>query len=723
MKRLSKKAIVRLAGLLFAMGCASCSSNDSSTPDGDASSGPDAPSSDATAADGSGIDASAQEASASDTSTADGSGKDASTQDASAEASTQDASAPDGSIADASVQDVSIQDVSIQDVAVPDAPPPDASGSTIGLVNPRTVPVTASTPLAVTSGATLPANSATGVPVDTVLRIGFDSAPTLGATGTLAIHKVSDDSIVDTINVADPYAIYEGTPDGGAAVNGLTTNQTSSKVNVIGGLTTGIDQVRVVNYVPIMISGNTATIFPHNNKLAYATSYYVTVDAGLFTGTLSSTSFPGISSTTGWTFTTKATAPATLDVAADNSADFATVQGAIDAVAAGSSAPLTIGIAPGVYQELLFLRNKKNITFHGTNNGLDAVIQYDNSDGFNFGVGAGQAVVTGTIPGYGAAAGTLAGGGRSVFLMTGANGTVLDGITVKNLHGQSSRVLPTLPTSTTVPAGATSGVTFSDVNTAVTQAETIYFNTSFTSTTPAATLVATHSNFVSYQDTLELKGFSWFYDCFVTGDTDFIWGNPNAALFERSEIKSRVNDNGASVVQSRAYLSFGATLTPATFDQSYPGFVFLNSALTKEPGTFTAYLARSPGLAATSGAVPLVYYLQYDIVSYIGCSMDTHIAPVGWNVAGGNPPGANVSANPVAGWREYRSVTPAGAPVDVSQRLVNPSPAGTVGNPGGSIQLSDANVATFFPDRATILHGATDGTFTTTGVATFSPAP
>jgi hypothetical protein len=103
--------------------------------------------------------------------------------------------------------------------------------------------------------------------------------------------------------------------------------------------------------------------------------------------------------------------------------------------------------------------------------------------------------------------------------------------------------------------------------------------------------------------------------------------------------------------------------------------------------------------------------------------MDSHIAPVGWNVSGSNPPGANVRPNPVAGWREYKSLAPDGGALDVSQRLVDPSPAGTTANPGGSLQLSDSNAATFFPDRAAILHGATDGTFTTTGLPTFAPAP
>jgi len=604
------------------------------------------------------------------------------------------------------------------DAAVDTAPPPAP-----GLVNPRTVPVTASTPLAVASGALLPASGASAVPIDTLLRIGFDATPTLGATGTIAIHLASDGSVVDSINIADLYAVYDGT------TSRLTTNQTSSKVNLIGGLKSGVNQVRVVNYIPVFIDGNTATIIPHNNKLAYGLSYYVTIDDGVLVGTQSSTQFAGISAATAWTFTVKATAPTTFSVAADNSADFATVQGAIDAVPSNNSNPAPlVTIAPGVYQELLFIRGKNNITLRGSNNGLDTVIQYDNCDGFNPGTGGGQTVGTpgagGTIPGYGAGAAPLTGGGRAVLLTSSASGLVLDSLTIKNLHAQGSRILPTLPASAAVPAGSTSAPTYVNYNSAVTQAETVYFNTTYAFTAgvgTAGTFVARHSNFISYQDTLQLKGFAWLYDCFVTGDTDFIWGNANTALFERCEIKSRNNPNGSSVVQSRAYLGADSVNTvPASFNTSYLGFVFLNCALTKEAGSFTAYLARSPGAVTVTAATPFLYG-QYDIVSYIGCSMDSHIAPVGWSTS--NPPGANVRPNPVTGWREYRSTTPTGVSLDVSQRLADPSPGGTTANPGGSLQLSDASAAAFFADRATILHGATDGTYTSTGLAAFNPTP
>ena len=85
--------------------------------------------------------------------------------------------------------------------------------------------------------------------------------------------------------------------------------------------------------------------------------------------------------------------------------------------------------------------------------------------------------------------------------------------------------------------------------------------------------------------------------------------------------------------------------------------------------------------------------------------------------------GANVRPNPVTGWREYHSVSPNGQLLDVSQRLPDSTPPDAGAPPAGSIQLSDANVASFFPNRATILHGATDGTYTTTGLTTFSPVP
>jgi pectin methylesterase-like acyl-CoA thioesterase len=562
-----------------------------------------------------------------------------------------------------------------------------------GLANERVVPVAPSDTLQVQPGETLPNNDATDVPVDTLLRIGFDNAPALGGGGTIRIYRASDQVVVDTIDLRDPYAIYDG------SVGRLTTHLTSSKLNIIGGLRSGIDEVRVVNYVPVIVNGNTATIYPHNNKLAYGTQYYVMIEDGVLEGAIDGEQFTGVAANE-WTFATKATAPTTYNVAEDNSAEFATVQGAIDAVPAGNRSPVTINIAPGVYQELLFIRNKHNVTLRGTDS-VETVIQYENCDGFNPGTGASQRV---TSPGEGGTLppGPLSAGGRAVFLMSAADLLTLDSITLKNTHAQGS---------TTLLDGTLlrEGLAFVNYRSAITQAETIYFNTGFSSSTPAARLVAKHSNFVSYQDTIQVKGWSWFYDCFITGDVDFIWGNANAALFERCEIKSRFRRNPAYIVQSRAYLGFGGTSTPPDYNRSYPGFVFLNSALTKEDGVFTSYLARSPGAPAVHGNAPTYYYYNYDIVAFINSTMDSHIPALGWFT-----PGPNVVGNAVTGWREYGSFTPDDMPMDVSNRLSRTSsPPSTTGH--DSIQLTSADIDVFFANRALILSGATNGTWTTTG--------
>jgi pectin methylesterase-like acyl-CoA thioesterase len=569
-------------------------------------------------------------------------------------------------------------------------------GPRAGLATARSVP-TAPSPLAtVDPGTTLPASGDTAVPVDTLLRIGFDAAPTLGASGTIAIHKSSDGSIVDTIKLEDPYLTYSNKVVcrfvGGSCVDLNTT-----KANLIGG---NAEQVRMVNYVPVGISGNTAVIFPHNYKLAYNTQYYVTMDAGVLTGKRGGSDFAGIANNSTWTFTTKAVQPATYNVAANNTKDFATVQGAIDAIAKGSSAAITINIDPGVYQEMLFIRGKKNISFQGSGTGVDTVIQYDNSDSFNPAVGANFAPTTlGTAPGspptIAAATTSVSGGGRAVLLISSSTQLGFDGITLKNTHAQG------------VVLSATTG-TYDGTYSPSPQAETMYFNGNAT-----ATLIAKRSNFVSYPDTVQLKGFNWFYDCFLTGDVDFIWGAANTALFERCELQSRANPNGGYVVNARNYAPDTAGAShPTSLTNAYAGFVFLNSAFTREDATVSAFLARSQG-PLTSGSP----YYGYDDVAVINCSMDAHIPQAGWSLATqkSGVTGPNVAPNAVIGWREYRSFTPGGQWVDVSQRLANNTSTTSTGF--GSIQLTDANVSTFYPDRATILGGATDGTLSTAGGA------
>src|SRR5262249_5399603 len=125
-------------------------------------------------------------------------------------------------------------------------------------------------------------------------------------------------------------------------------------------------------------------IYPHNNLLEYNKSYYVQIDPGVLT--LSDGSFTGISGKTGWTFTTKKTAPAAdsarLVVSGDGSGDFNTVQGALDSLPDKNGKQATIFIRNGTYEEIVYFRNKTNVTLIGEDRDK-VVVQYANNEVFN----------------------------------------------------------------------------------------------------------------------------------------------------------------------------------------------------------------------------------------------------------------------------------------------------------------------------------------------------
>jgi pectate lyase len=400
--------------------------------------------------------------------------------------------------------------------------------------------------------------------------------------------------------------------------------------------------VRRVNTTPIRIDGNTAMIVPHANKLAYGTEYYVAIADGVFTGTtLGGLPFAGIGKLGGWSFTTKAAPPTvtTLTVDDDGAADFRTVQGALSHAmqALAKATPVTINVKNGTYDELLYLNGKDNVTIRGESR--DGVtIRYTNNETLNPGTGSSQSP---------AIAGSPA-GGRAVMLVEAADMLVLDNLSMTN---------------TTIRSASISG-----------QAETVYFNSD-------TRLVARNASFYSEQDTLNLKGWAWFYNTLVAGNVDFIWGSSHATLFENSEIRS-VGDSasatsGGYVLQARV---------PVAADI---GYVFLNSSLTHGPGpgpihgdvpAGTTYLARSPGGTAS-----------WDNIAFVNCKMDSHVAAAGWAGLGVNGQPAPNPAVPSAdaGWREYGSTTLAGVPIDLRLRV-------------GGYALTDAEVAARFATRAKV---------------------
>nr|WP_315213500.1 pectinesterase family protein [uncultured Duganella sp.] len=419
-----------------------------------------------------------------------------------------------------------------------------------------------------------PAAHAADVQVDTPLRITFDKPPVLGTEGAVRIYRVADRALVDELRPGED-------------------------VDVIGNAQQ--EYKRVVRYTPIIVQGTTATIRPHNAKIDYDTEYEVVVDTGVFTN----------ASIAPWTFRTRAAAPAgdSLSVDDDGPADFRTVQGALNHAMRQTSraAPVSIRIANGRYDQLLYLRGKDNVTLHGESRD-GVILEATNNDGINPGTGAGRGPLT-----------PAANGGRSVFLIEDADMVTLDNLTLIN---------------NTVRARSKGG-----------QAETLVFSSD------RGRLVARDASFFSEQDTIQVKGYSWFYRTLIAGNVDFIWGGNRAALFEDSEIRT-VGDSahaggGGYIVQAR------------TVAAGEPGFVFLNSRLTHGPGPLgndvpagTAYLARQ-GPPAT-----------WDNVSFINCRMDRHIAAQGWAPKKPRTP----EANPGAGWGEFGSMDLAGRPLDLSQR-------------------------------------------------------
>ena len=259
----------------------------------------------------------------------------------------------------------------------------------------------------------------------------------------------------------------------------------------------------------------------------------------------------------------------TLSVKADGSGDFCTLQAALNhAVGLGKDASVTVNLGEGTFPGLLYLRNKNNLTIRGAG-AEKSRIAYPNSEKYAYGTSA-----------------------RCLFLVESCDNLVLENLTVENTFFSADH----------------KG-----------QAEAIYFNSNYKRTVESC-------NFISWQDTFLCKGKVYVHNTLIAGHCDYIWGYPEACLFEDCEIRSRA---GGYIVQARVPSS------------SNKGFVFLNCRLTAEEGVpaSSVYLARSGGDDT-----------KYDNVTYIGCSMGSFIRPEGWL---GNPAPTPSAPTATSGWKEY----------------------------------------------------------------------
>ncbi len=324
----------------------------------------------------------------------------------------------------------------------------------------------------------LPANHAKDVPPDTHLNLTFKTPPGYGTSGQVRIFDAADDRLVDTVDLA-----------------------TGPQGYTIGGT--------AYNAYPMLIGENAVTIYPHPGALNYNKTYYVQMDSGAVKNEAGN--FPGFTDKTGWTFTTKAAAPAAdfgkIVVAADGTGDFATVQAALDFIPPNNTRPVTIFIRKGVYNEIVNFANKSNLTLLGEDR-MGTVIAYPNNPRLN--------------------------ANRSVLQANNCPGLALVNLTMRDTTPKQS--------------GGN-------------QAETIIVK-------GTGNLIISHCSFYSFQDTIQIDCPAYVTDCQVEGDIDFLWGT-GAVFYNHCDLKELTSKDSVLVLRNPAG-KHGAVLLNCKIDTA-PG--------------------------------------------------------------------------------------------------------------------------------------------------------
>ncbi len=247
-----------------------------------------------------------------------------------------------------------------------------------------------------------PANNAVNVNPDTHLELTFPSAPTIGDSGEIRVYCADNDSLVDILYMNIPAGPTKPTPCPGAIYNPVPYKYESgnfTNANTLPGTPSGLARPTPFNYQLTIIGGftdgfhfypiivhdsTTATLYLHNNLLQYNKTYYVQIDSGVIN--TKDRGFKGFSGKTDWVFTTKSAPPDAdadwLVVNSDGSGDFNTVQGAMDFIPDFYTKPVTVFIKNGDYEEIVYFRNKTNVTILGESRD-GVVVHYANSEVFN----------------------------------------------------------------------------------------------------------------------------------------------------------------------------------------------------------------------------------------------------------------------------------------------------------------------------------------------------
>lgn len=390
---------------------------------------------------------------------------------------------------------------------------------------------------------------------DTHLELTFGQEPGIGTTGQIRVYDASNDQLVDLLDLSIPPgptsrdtttgAIYTPVPyqyDTIFRTNADTKSGTPSglalptpdnyQLTIIGGFTDGF------HYYPVIIRENKAIITLHNNLLEYGKKYYVEIDKDAFI--LNDRNFTGIEKGE-WTFKTKKNPPhknvERFIVSDDGSGDFNTVQGAIDYVPYRPDKQVEIYVRNGIYEEIVYFRNKANITIKGESRD-SVVIQYANNEVFNpHPVNIKTNEVPGTFPSR-----------RAAFAADFCKGITLENLTIKNL---------------------TKG-----------QAEGLLLN--------GEKIIVSNVTIIGSGDALQTNGPVYFSNCLIVGDGDTVLGR-GPAFFKNCELHSQwvfmwirnTEENHGNVFVNCKFIKLGEGETeiarcPTNHGKDYP---FIESVL------------------------------------------------------------------------------------------------------------------------------------------------
>ncbi|MFC0560331.1 pectate lyase [Halalkalibacter alkalisediminis] len=260
-----------------------------------------------------------------------------------------------------------------------------------------------------------------------------------------------------------------------------------------------------------------------------------------------------------------------LTVAKDGSGDYTTIQEAIDAVPSSNTVPVTIYVKNGVYKEVVTISNDKPfITLIGES-ATDTIITYDNYAGKDNGGG-------GTL-------GTS--GSASVYLR--ASDFRAENLTFENSFDESSTDVSGKQAVAVYASG-----------------DRMYFK---------------NIRFIGNQDTLYThSGSQYFYQCYIEGDVDFIFGAARVVI-EESHIHSL--DRGSST--NNGYVTAASTLITDPF-----GMLIKDSKLTSDAPAGTVYLGRPWPAGGNPNAIGSVVFMNSEL--------GEHIHPLGWTQMSGLQP-------------------------------------------------------------------------------------